>query len=395
VGLIGGWRWWATLRQPPPWSRGPGPATTPPFAAPPFGPHPGGPQASPRPAPEDDPYDFMNARHIERVVLAPDGQTMATVDTKRSLILWRWDAKTRQLKRGPEAKTNLYAWALAISPDDKIVATGGVHIDDARGQKTRPMSTGEAQLWDARNARLLKTLETKNAVFALAFSPDGRWLAGANFEAGLSVWDVASGALRQSIRTLPGNITAVAFAPRGGWLAAGSERGTIGLWDATGDPVTGWKLRRTLSFAGSGVSGSGLPAAGWRSMVGGLAFTPDGRTLAASGRESSNLPLHVWDVPGGKLLRTVPGNGWSGVAFSPDGQTLAAGTFHGSVSFLHQPRQSALHGEMPQELQTNSSVHNLVFLPDGKTVVLANSGVRPTFRPVPKPIKLETSMTRR
>lgn len=71
-----------------------------------------------------------------------------------------------------------------------------------------------------------------------------------------------------------------------------------------------------------------------------LAFAPDGKTLATSGRrvipwspsfDNRRVPrdIKLWRVSDGKLLRTIRGQGsfpWPRcLAFSPDGQSLAAG----------------------------------------------------------------------
>lgn len=56
-----------------------------------------------------------------------------------------------------------------------------------------------------------------------------------------------------------------------------------------------------------------------------VAFSPDGKTLAASG---SRGPIKLWDVKTGKEKATLTGhrNIVSSVAFSPDGKTLASGS---------------------------------------------------------------------
>src|SRR5262245_48605351 len=62
-----------------------------------------------------------------------------------------------------------------------------------------------------------------------------------------------------------------------------------------------------------------------------VVFSPDGKTLASSGRDAT---IKLWDVKTGKNLATLEGHDyevWS-VAFSPDGKTLAsAGTKDKSV----------------------------------------------------------------
>src|SRR5262249_47715146 len=55
-----------------------------------------------------------------------------------------------------------------------------------------------------------------------------------------------------------------------------------------------------------------------------LAFAPDGKVLAASGRSNPKSGVHLWDPATGKFLKRLDlGDG--AVAFSPDGTLLAAG----------------------------------------------------------------------
>jgi WD40 repeat protein len=95
-----------------------------------------------------------------------------------------------------------------------------------------------------------------------------------------------------------------------------------------------------------------------------IAFSPDGKTLAASG-----LELKLWDVTTGVELRTLGSNTLaSTIAFSPDGKTLASGTGEGKVDWW-----DVTTGVKLRVLELNEShVNSVAFSPDGKT--LAASG---------------------
>ena len=62
---------------------------------------------------------------------------------------------------------------------------------------------------------------------------------------------------------------------------------------------------------------------GHRSQVSGVAFAPDGKTLASS---SDDTTVRIWDLESGKTLTTFLGHpgGVHAVAFSPDGKILAS-----------------------------------------------------------------------
>ena len=104
----------------------------------------------------------------------------------------------------------------------------------------------------------------------------------------------------------------MAFSPDGRTLAAGSGDGTVWLWNLT-DPARPARL--------------GQPLTGPDDAVISVAFSPDGRTLAAG---SGDGTVWLWNVTDParparlSTLSTGPRALSHSVAFSPDGQTLAA-----------------------------------------------------------------------
>jgi WD40 repeat protein len=71
----------------------------------------------------------------------------------------------------------------------------------------------------------------EEAVWSVAFSPDGTRLATGSDDDHVRLWDVASG---EEIARLEGHterISVVAFSPDGARLVSGSDDGTIRLWD--------------------------------------------------------------------------------------------------------------------------------------------------------------------
>jgi WD40 repeat protein len=146
------------------------------------------------------------------------------------------------------------------------------------------LRAGGIQLWNATDGTPLGVIDTgRSLVSAIDFSPDGARLAVAAFD-GVTVWDVQS---RTSVawgERAPGAL-AVAFSPNGQWLATAENDRTVRLRDA----ATGREVRR---FVGTAL------------RVSVLCFSPDGTRLVTGGPDRT---VRVWDVETGRELLSLPG----------------------------------------------------------------------------------------
>jgi len=174
-------------------------------------------------------------------------------------------------------------YAGALSPSGRVVALAGF-VPPRDGQAGR----GELHLIeDGQPPRPLVGMA--KLVGALAFSPDGRWLAGGGNDPVVRVWDAATG---ESAATCPvsGTVLAVCYSPDSTTVAVGRNGDGLLLWR----PADG--TRRTLD----GIS-----------RAGSIAFSPDGRTVYAG---SSDGPVLAWDVATGERTEVDPAaKGYRGV----------------------------------------------------------------------------------
>jgi WD40 repeat protein/tRNA A-37 threonylcarbamoyl transferase component Bud32 len=256
------------------------------------------------------------------VAFDPKGKYLATSTGKTVKI---WDATSGQETWTLPSQSG-ECRNVAFSPDGRLAAPDGTLI----------------KIWDLSARRTTLCLRGhKDPVFCVAFSPDGRRLASGGgttqFQPAtptpreLKIWDVSSG---QQLFTLSGHtapIVAVAFSPDGNWLASSSWDHTVRVWDVrTGN--------RSLVLSGHS-----------NDYHYGLAFSPDSRYLATTNEDQT---AKIWDVSAGVERLTLRGHRGSvlSVAFSPDGRQVATGGSDGTVKFwdaVESRETMVLRGDTP------------------------------------------------
>lgn len=219
---------------------------------------------------------------VHEVVFSPDGKILA-IGYSSTLKLW-------DVEKGAELQTLTgFGNSIAFSTDSKTLAFG---------------EGGTVRLWDISTGADLPPLKIHpegGLIESLAFSPEGKTLASASAGRGdskrtVKLWDFASGSELRTLRGL--SAQSIAFSGNGRLLAGGSWSGGLALWD-----VSSGNELRTLT--------------GGNAYVNSIAFSPNDKFLVVGSTDST---LKIWDVSSGKQLATLIAldqSDW--VVVTPDG----------------------------------------------------------------------------
>lgn len=236
--------------------------------------------------------------------------------------------------------------ALAVSPDKSAVAAGRgneIHVFDAgSGTYVRTLTDPGLTTPDKKPVRAAHLA----LVDALAFSPDGKYLASGSFQE-VKLWDAKTGALVRTVKGFADRVVALDFAPNGKLLATGggapTEEGEIRLLEVpSGKLVTDVKN-------------------GHSDTVFGVSFSPDGTKLATCAADKF---VKVFEVPSGKFLKAFEGHTHHvlGVGWKGDGKLLASAGADNTIKIWNYEQ-----GEQKQTIANahGKQVTRLLFI--GKT----------------------------
>jgi WD40 repeat protein len=275
------------------------------------------------------------------VTVSSDGKTLAAsgIDTRsgRSCVLL-WDLDSG--KEAGELTGIGIAEGMAFAPDGKTITAAG--------------ADQTLRLWDCKSGAELRRFEgAKDIWWTLAFSPDGKILASASLRRqAVHLWNTATGRELRGLGDGPGLRSTVVFSPDGKTVAtasSGEKNKAVRLWDV----ATGKEVRQFQSELGSYS----------------LAFSPDGKILAAGGhpepgKPSTTSPIHLWDVSTGREIHRLPGHVFTvtSLAFSADGKRLVSG----SSSSVMKIWDVATGKEAVPLAEHESWVTAVAFSPDGR-----------------------------
>jgi WD40 repeat protein len=353
--------------------------------------------------------DLNEGEPVQSVAFSPDGRTLAVGSAG---YITAWDVKARKWTHSDHISDST-VWSVAFSPDGRTVAAGdwAGHVflwDALTGKETGILTEGSVEdtvwgvafsrdgrtlavgdgygnvgLWDVATKTPTRTLAVGSQVLTVEFSKDGSTLAVGDDVGNVSLWDGAAGQRHPAMLTEDSTTWDVALSPDGRTLADSSD--TIVLRDTTTGKQTG-KLDESANSIAFSKDGSRLVAGDgdgnvivWNvaakkkaeelkdsGSVYGVAFSPDGRSVAAAGDYGSDVI--VWNtVTNQRIALPDDKQRVYSVAFSPKGDILAAGDIKGHVLLWNTANAKPI-----ADLNEGTTVWSVAFSPDGRTLAVGD-----------------------
>jgi WD40 repeat protein len=194
-----------------------------------------------------------------------------------------------------------------------------------------------------------------SAVTAVAWSPNGQYVATASRDHTVKVWNAQSCKLLNTYWGHTGAVDALAWAHDSQRIASASDDGTVQIWNALNSTAI-------LTY-----SQHHLPVLA-------VAWSPDDREIASGGDDDT---LRVWNVRTGatswkyideEVAQTEP---FDTISWSPDGSKIAAGSWNFQVQIFDA--KNGDNGPLYSYANHIDSVNAVAWSPNGQYIASASS----------------------
>lgn len=254
--------------------------------------------------------DQENRNTVYALAFDPFGKYLASVSENSKIKIWNLaDGSLLTTLTACEAKGNYLPRALTVSPDGKLLASGGMSSQ----------FKSVIQVWRTEKFEKAGRLEGhEHEITALSFGPNSKFLAAADRKQIIKIWNLAVNAVYKSIDTRHANvITTLDF--KRDWTLLSCADNKMRTWD----PQSGKELA-TL-FDGTNFNKGTVETAAW---------SPDGKFIAFSQIDGFAGKILLYDVAAAKVIdpKLILPKHATQLAWHPEGWNLAAGSLEGTVT---------------------------------------------------------------
>ncbi|MCB2210392.1 WD40 repeat domain-containing protein [bacterium] len=304
---------------------------------------------------------------ISDVQITPEGRFITSAGQDSGV--WLWQANTGELLEKIGLKeTSPY------SPFRSRISPGGVLLAFAAG--------GSLYLYDLQHRQMALELSIgiAQASGPFEFSPDGRYIACANNDLTVSIWDLRTVSEAGRITShrsdaLPRagigyatyvtelRIVEMAFSPDSNLLITGTNIGGLATWNVP-ERRGGFRMPKH------------------NREISKIAFSPDGKFVVTG---SEDATLKVLNPRTGMEIETFHGhaNEISYCAVSPDGEKILSGSYDGTLRLWDKPEKKVKGGTFKHKHQVSACAinaeHNIA-LSGGQDGVVSTWGLTDEYK---------------
>ncbi|MFC2175637.1 OmpA family protein [Bacteroidota bacterium] len=203
----------------------------------------------------------------------------------------------------------------------------------------------DVKIWDVPSGRQMLTLDNKEDVNTVAFSPNGKFALSGTDKGKVNIWSIPEGQKQKSLAGHTGKITQAIFTRDSKYVLSASADSTIRMWNVE----TGLVEKVFVGHKG---------------VVNGLSISPDGNYFVSSSDDGN---VFMWEITTRELVGTFDKHKGAvkTATYSPFGNYIVSGGVDGTVrkwdaSTAKEDLKFKLH---------SSTVNSVEVSPDGGTIV--------------------------